>query len=466
MSYTLYIQIEFSIDTYIEYGTIPLATGYHIIKQIERIRTMDLTRQPPRRPTNLGVAGIVGAARMTDKARAYNAETLDDFVYGKESGLDMRILKFLGISSDDFAEAADENDDVTLSKWMLEQGNKSTEEIEEFNRKELERIPADRKHKRMLEERLTKYAPGRTDITTVLQSIELDDWGCYWQVDLTERPPRSARSRDIAGICGVARMADKARAERAGKIGEYKFGDISGQDVRILEFLDVSADAFQDAAVNNPNDIEIGEWVQENCDKTQDEIDSYNQAMVNRGPDETTRERFEARRQEVAPSRKDIITWVALQDLDDEQSFGIVDLQRRAPRSPYNTDVNGMVHLARLIDKGRAFIGNTLGEYFYGEDSGIDRATLGFLSVSPADFTDALKKYTTDEEIETWLKEKNPKSEEDVQEFNEKMTRMGPENERYKAMMAKMLRKLGTDRTDINTWFALMDLDDEMTFAL
>ena len=253
---------------------------------------MDLTRQPPRRPTNLGVAGIVGAARMTDKARAYNAETLDDFVYGKESGLDMRILKFLGISSDNFAEAADENDDLTLSKWMLEQGNKSTEEIEEFNRKELERIPADRKHKQMLEERLAKYAPGRTDITTVLQSIELDDWGCYWQVDLTERPPRSARSRDIAGICGVARMADKARAERAGKIGEYKFGEISGQDVRILKFLGVSADAFQEAAVNNPNDIEIGEWVQENCSKTQDEIDAYNQAMVNRGPDETTRERF------------------------------------------------------------------------------------------------------------------------------------------------------------------------------
>ncbi|MCG9129372.1 DUF5069 domain-containing protein [Candidatus Poribacteria bacterium] len=427
---------------------------------------MDLRRQPPRRPTNLGVAGIVGAARMTDKARAYNAETLDDFVYGKESGLDMRILKFLGISADDFAEAADENDDASLSKWMLAQGNKSSDEIDEFNRKELERIPADRKHKRMLEERLAKYAPGRTDITTVLQSIELDDWGCYWQVDLSERPPRSARSRDIAGICGIARMADKARADRAGKIGDYVFGDTSGQDVRILEFLGVSADAFQDAAVNNPNDIEIGEWIQENTDKTQDEIDEYNQAMVNRGPDETTRERFEARRQEVAPSRTDINTWVALQDLDDEQSYGIVDLQRRAPRSPYNTDVNGMVHLARLIDKGRAFIGNTLGEYFYAEDSGIDRATLGFLGVSPADFTDALKKYTTDAEIQAWLKENHQKTEQEIQEFNKKMIGMGPENERYKAMMAKMLRKLGTDRTDINTWFAMMDLDDEITFAL
>ncbi len=427
---------------------------------------MDLTRQPPRRPSNLGVAGIVGAARMTDKARAHNMEMLGDFVYGRYSGLDRRILEFLGISADDFAEAADEYDDAALSTWMLEKGNKTEDEISAFNQSELERLPADKKHKQLLEERLAKYAPDRTDIKTVLQSIELDDWGCFWQVDLTVRPPRSARARDIAGICGVARMADKARAELSGKIDDYKYGDISGQDVRILAFLEVSADDFQEAAVANPNDIELGEWVQENCNKSQEEIDTYNQAMVNRGPDETTRERFEARRQEVDASRTDITTWVALQDLDDELSFGIVDLNRRAPRSPYNTDVYGMVHLARLIDKGRAFNGNTLGEYFYAEDSGMDRMALGFLGVSAEEFTGALKEYSTDAEIESWLKENYAKSESEIKTFNEKITNMGPQNERYQAMMDRMLKKLGAEDSDISTWFAMMDLDDEKTFAL
>ena len=434
--------------------------------QIERKQIMDLTRQPPRRPTNLGVAGIVGAARMTDKARAHNKEMLGEFVYGRHSGLDRRILEFLGIAADDFAEAADEHGDTALSAWMLEEGNKTEDEIAAFNQSELERLPADKKHKQLLEERLAKYAPDRTDIKTVLQSIELDDWGCFWQVDLTVRPPRSARARDVAGICGVARMADKARAERAGKIGDYKYGDISGQDVRILTFLDVSAGDFQEAAVSNPNDIELGEWVQENCDKSQEDIDTYNNAMVNRGPDDTTRERFEARRQEVDASRTDITTWVALQDLDDELSFGIVDLNRRAPRSPYNTDVYGMVHLARLIDKGRAFNGNTLGEYFYAEDSGMDRMALGFLGVSADDFTGALKEYTTDAEIESWLKDNYAKSESEIEAFNEKITHLGPENDRYRAMMAKMLRKLDAEDSDISTWFALMDLDDVKTFAL
>ena len=97
--------------------------------------------------------------------------------------------------------------------------------------------------------------------------MELDDWGSFWQADLGARPPRSARAKDVGGICGVARMADKARAERAGKIGDYLYGEASGQDVRILTFLGITADNFQEAAVNNPNNLELGEWVLENSGK-------------------------------------------------------------------------------------------------------------------------------------------------------------------------------------------------------
>ena len=426
---------------------------------------MDLTRQPPRRPSNLGVAGIVGAARMTDKARAYNEETLGEYIYGESSGLDQRVLVFLGISADAFAEAAGERDDTALGNWVLETSGKTAAEIAEFNDAALSQLPDTDAHKQRLKDRLALYAPGRTDITTVLQSMELDDWGSFWQVDLTAGPPRSARAKDIAGICGVARMADKARAERAEKIGEYLYGDDSGQDVRILTFLGIPAADFQEAAVNNPNDLEIGAWVLENCSKSQDEIDTFNETLVNYGPNEASQERFNARIQEIDPSRTDINTWVALQDLDDQLSFGIIDLNRRAPRSPYNTDVYGMVQLARLIDKGRASNSNTLGAYFYAEDSGIDRATLAFLGVSAAEFTEALRKLSTDAEIEAWLKADHPKSDADIEAYNERMTQMGPTDERYKALMANMINKIAPERTDINTWFALMLLDDEKTFA-
>ncbi len=426
---------------------------------------MDLTRQPPRRPSNLAVAGIVGAARMTDKARAHNDETLGEYVYGENSGLDQRVLTFLGISADGFAEAAGEHDDTALGNWVLETSEKSAAEIAEFNDAELRQLPDTDAHKQRLKDRLARYAPGRTDITTVLQSMELDDWGSFWQVDLTAGPPRSARTEDIAGICGVARMADKARAERAGKIGEYKYGDDSGQDVRILTFLGISAADFQEAAVNNPNDLEIGAWVRENCDKSDDAIETFNETLINYAPNEASQERFNARLQEIDPTRTDITTWVALQDLDDQLSFGIIDLNRRAPRSPYNTDVYGMVQLARLVDKGRAFNSNTLGAYFYGEDSGIDRATLAFLGVSAIEFAEKLQTLSTDAEVEAWLKAERPKSDADIATYNERMTQMGPTDERYKALMANMINRIAPERTDINTWFALMLLDDEKTFA-
>lgn len=427
---------------------------------------MDLAHQPPRRPSNLSIAGLVGAARMTDKARAHNAETIGEYIYGESSGLDQRVLTFLGISADAYAEAVDEYDDDALGQWVLETSGKTEAEIAEFNDAALSQLPDTNAHRQRLKDRLARFAPGRTDITTVLQSMELDDWGSFWQVDLTERPPRSARAKDVAGICGVARMADKARAERAEKIGEYLYGDDSGQDIRILASLGISADDFQEAAVNNPNDLEIGAWVQENSGKSQGEIDEFNDTLVNYAPNEASQDRFNARLQEIDPSRTDITTWVALQDLDDQLSFGIIDLNRRAPRSPYNTDVYGMVQLARLIDKGRASNSNTLGAYFYGEDSGIDRATLAFLGISVAEFTEVLKTSSTEADIEAWLKANHPKSEADIEAYNERMTQMGPTDERYKAMMAKMINKIAPERTDINTWFALMLLDDEKTFAL
>ncbi len=422
---------------------------------------MNLKRQPPRRPTNLGIAGIVGAARMTDKARAANEETLGDYLYGETSGLDRRVLAFLGISADAFAAAVKEHDDAALSNWVLETSGKTASEIAAFNEERLTQLPDTDEHKQRMQERIARFAPGRTDIKTGLQSMELDDWGSFWQVVLTERPPRSARAKDVGGICGVARMADKARAERAGKIGEYKYGDASGQDVRILAFLGISAADFQEAAVNNPNNFELGDWVLENSGKSTAEVDAFNHTLVNYAPSEETRERFESRCREVGVSPTEITTWVALQDVDDERSFGIVDLERRAPRSPFVTDICGIVHVARMVDKGRAANSDSLGLYYYGEDSKMDRIALGFLGLTPDAFAAALKTLPTDAEVDAWLRENYPKDEADIAAHNERLLQAGPSSEREWAFVKKML-----GHTDAKTWFEFAVIDDEKTFAI
>ena len=425
---------------------------------------MNLTRQPPRRPSNLSLAGIAGAARMTDKARAHNDETLGEYLYGEDSGLDNKVLGLLGISADDFAEAADEYDDESLNKWVLEKSGVTPAEIAEFNERELSIEPETEEYKQRLKDRLAKYAPDRTDIKTVLQSVELDDWGIFWPVDLTVRPPRSAHCKDVAGCHGVARMADKARAGRAGKIGEYKYGEDSGQDERILGFLGISADDFQEGAVNNPNDVEIGAWVLEKSGKQPDEIVDFNRSMASWGPEnEASRAYFEKRRQEVDPSRTDINTWADLQDVDDQLSFGIVDLARRPPRSPYDTSIGGIAGLARTLDKARALSSDSLGGYWYGEDSGHDKRQLGFLGISPQEFVDAVKTTPTDEDVGNWLKTRSPKTEAEVADFNEESTQWGP-TDAQRDFFAGVISRLDASRTDIQTFFDLIVLADGKEF--
>lgn len=284
---------------------------------------MDLRRQPPRRPSNLSVAGMVGVARMADKARAHNNGTLGEYVYGDNSGLDRKLLSFLGLSAADFAKAAAQYDDVKLGTWMLEKSKKTQAEIGAFNKTELSKEPETEEAKARLAARIKQFAPGRTDIKTALQSMELDDWGNFWKVDLTKQPPRSPHCQDVAGIVGVARMADKARAWKAGLLGEYKYGNDSGLDrVRTLPFLGISAEEFAEAAVNNPNDLELGEWLLKRTGKTKAEIETHNHTQQNRSPQtDEDRLRFETRLKNADPARTDIKTWFDLLDLEDRVGF-------------------------------------------------------------------------------------------------------------------------------------------------
>ena len=428
---------------------------------------MDLTRQPPRRPSNLGIGGIVGAARMTDKARAHNDETLGEFLYGEDSGLDRKILALLGTSANEFAEVADEHDDQALSQWIVERTGISQEAIDQFNQTELEQLPETEEYKQRLKDRIAKYAPGSTDIKTILQSIELDDWGNFWQKDLTKKPPRSPRSKDVAGIFGVARMADKARAARAGKNGEYRYGEDSGQDRIILEFLNVSEEDFQEAAVKNPNDCELGEWVLAQSRVQPKEIDDFNHTMLNRGAEDAeARAYLESRIREVDPSRGDVSTWAELQDLDDERSFGIIDLARHAPRSPYNTDIAGIAGLARTLDKARALNTDSIGDYWYGEDSGHDRQILRFLGVTPQEFLNLIKDLPSDNDVTDWIQTQAPKNTDEIAAFNNEMVSRRPATNRHRAFFTKLINKLDPSRTDIQTFFDLMVFADEKEFEM
>ena len=117
--------------------------------------------------------------------------------------------------------------------------------------------------------------------------------------------PRDMLNKEVAGICGVARLTDKARAAHTGDIGSYKYGADSEQDTAILAFLGISAETFQEAAVRIDNDTKLGMWVLDNCQQSSSkEISAFNRKLElwwqSKTPSDTYSDNYSKRRRELA----------------------------------------------------------------------------------------------------------------------------------------------------------------------
>ena len=116
--------------------------------------------------------------------------------------------------------------------------------------------------------------------------------------------PRDLLNKEVAGICDVARLTDKARAVHAEEIGSYKYGADSKQDTGILSFLGISAEAFQEAAVRIDNDVRLGAWVLDNCKRSSEEISVFNRKLKMWWQSKMPRDGYSKRRRELAQRRE------------------------------------------------------------------------------------------------------------------------------------------------------------------
>ena len=80
-----------------------------------------------------------------------------------------------------------------------------------------------------------------------------------------------------------------------------------------------------------------------------------------------------------------------------------LDLTRDYPRSP-RALFGGYVILGRILDKCRAFLNGTAGEYEY--NYGMDRVFFEFAGIDAEQFKDFVATGATDEEVAEWLKSK------------------------------------------------------------
>jgi len=138
------------------------------------------------------------------------------------------------------------------------------------------------------------------------------------------------------------------------------------------------------------------------------------------------------------------------------------DLTKFPPRSP-RVRLGGYVILPRMLDKGRAALAGTVGEYHYA--CPMDHQFLDFVGIDP----EALKKELTksDGEVLEWIHKnmKNKKTAPEVVAWTCYQEHRAPDNCDGREFLNELHKKGAPKREDITTWFDVLDMDDFVSYG-
>ncbi len=137
-----------------------------------------------------------------------------------------------------------------------------------------------------------------------------------------------------------------------------------------------------------------------------------------------------------------------------------MDLTKSVPRSPYDK-LGGVVFLPRAIDKGRAELAGTLGDYI--SRGGRSGRVFDFLGVPEDGFIEALKTRATDDQVWGWVsKHMTTRSAEEIEQFNDWMSSASPDNGdlTWEWFQAQLEESGNGHRSDIKRHFDRLDLDE------
>lgn len=141
-----------------------------------------------------------------------------------------------------------------------------------------------------------------------------------------------------------------------------------------------------------------------------------------------------------------------------------LDLTKRPPRSP-RVRLGGFVILPRMIDKCRATLAGTNGEYCF--NCPMDQGLLGFIGADANDFKIAVAQGKGDGELLDWLLEhaRLPRRPAEVEAWSVWQESRAPGAVQNREFFHKTHVTIAPHRTDIATWFELLDLDDYVSFG-
>lgn len=140
----------------------------------------------------------------------------------------------------------------------------------------------------------------------------------------------------------------------------------------------------------------------------------------------------------------------------------VKDLTKQAPRSP-GQRLGGYVIMARMIDKGRADIAGTIGEYHF--DCPVDNMLFGFKGVKGAEVRKQLEAGATDEQILAWINSHGtPKTAEEIKAWSEQSEKLSfYNNPEKREWFIGECKKVGLDPAKA-TLFQYLDADDKASY--
>ena len=141
------------------------------------------------------------------------------------------------------------------------------------------------------------------------------------------------------------------------------------------------------------------------------------------------------------------------------------NLTQRPPRSP-RSRLGGYSLLPRMLDKARATLAGTNGEYHF--DCPLDKRILSSVGIAPNKLLAGLKKGKGDGEILEWIQDnaKHKRTPWEIQQWSDHMDRRGPDSDAETLQFfAESVAKFTKTREDVKTWADLLELDDFVSFG-
>ena len=141
------------------------------------------------------------------------------------------------------------------------------------------------------------------------------------------------------------------------------------------------------------------------------------------------------------------------------------NLTQRPPRSP-RVRLGGYVVLPRILDKGRAVLAGTAGEYKYNNPA--DYHWFGYTGITPEALKAELETGKGDGEMLAWIEKNAPnkRSPWEIQQWSAYFSERGPDSDvETLEVFAKRVGEFNKNREDVRTWFDLLDLDDYVSFG-